>query len=187
MKRLAVTAPLLLVVAALMFWPQIELWLALRGGGTNPENPSIVMLGDSHTEFVNWPLLLHCKSIANHGVGGNDTAQMLARLPEVIAQRPRLVVLMAGTNDARRYVSPAETIANLRAIKQRITDRGIEYVSLTPPPLPSRGDSINASIGAAMLQVPFTVDDLRPDQIHLRRSGYAKWRDAIAPMVQKYC
>lgn len=159
----------------------------MRGGGPNPERPSIVMLGDSHTEFVNWRILLHCPNIANHGVGGNDTAQILQRLPEVIALNPRLVILMAGTNDARRYVPQADTVSNLQAIRRQVTERGIEYVSLTPPPLPSRGDSIMASVSAASMPVPFTEEDLLNDKIHLRRSGYAKWRDTIAPLARKFC
>lgn len=175
-------------MAAVLLKPEAELVLALRGSPEHqPDQPSIIMLGDSHTEFVNWPLLLHCPSIANHGIGGNDTSQILARVPEIIAKKPRLVVLMAGTNDARRYVPPTQTRANLASIRASIEAAGIEFISLTPPPLPSRGDSVNVSISAATLAVPFTLDDLRPDQIHLRRSGYAKWRDAIAPTVQKYC
>jgi lysophospholipase L1-like esterase len=176
-----------LILALVLAWPSIELHLAMRGGGGNPERPSIVMLGDSHTEFVNWKILLRCQNIANHGVGGNDTAQILQRLPEVLALNPKLIILMAGTNDARRYVPPAETVANLQAIKRQVTERGIEYVSLTPPPLPSRGDSILASVAAASMPIQFSDSDLLDDKIHLRRSGYAKWRDAIAPIVRRFC
>lgn len=179
--------PIAAGLAAFLAWPSFELYLAMRGGGTNPERPSIVMLGDSHTEFVNWKILLRCPNIANHGVGGDDTAQILQRLPEVLALNPRLVILMAGTNDARRYVPTAETTANLEAIKRQVTERGIEYVSLTPPPLPSRGDSILTSVSAASMPIPFTDGDLLDDKIHLRRSGYAKWRGAIAPIVRRFC
>ena len=177
----------LIPVVLFLVQPTIELHLAMRGGGTNPEHPTIVMLGDSHTEIVNWRLLLRCPNIANHGVGGNNTAQILQRLPDVVALKPKLIVLMAGTNDARRYVPPPETIANLQAIKEGVTGLGIELISLTPPPLPSRGNAISTAISAASVTVPFTDDDLMSDKIHLRRSGYAKWRDAVAPIVEKYC
>jgi hypothetical protein len=182
-------ALLIPIAAAVIYvaWPSIELHLAMRGGGANPERPSIVMLGDSHAEFVNWKILLRCPNVANHGVGGNDTAQILQRLPEVLATKPRLVILMAGTNDARRYVPPAETTSNLAIIKLQVAALGIEYVSLTPPPLPSRGDAVQTSISAASLSIPFTEGDLLDDKIHLRRSGYAKWRDAIAPLVREFC
>jgi hypothetical protein len=183
----ALLIPIAAGLAAFFAWPSFELYLAMRGGGTNPERPSIVMLGDSHTEFVNWQRLLRCSTIANYGVGGNDTAQILQRLPEALASNPRLIILMAGTNDARRYVSPAETIANLQAIKRQATERGIEFVSLTPPPLPSRGASIRISISAASITIPFTEDDLMDDKIHLRRSGYAKWRDTLAPTIKRFC
>jgi hypothetical protein len=174
-------------VALYFAWPSVELQLAMRGGGTKPAHPSIVMLGDSHTEFVNWPMLLHCQNIANYGVGGDNTAQILQRLPGVLMLKPKLIILMAGTNDARRYVPQDQTVANLLAIKLQVTERGIEFISLTPPPLPSRGDSIMTSISTASTVIPFTEDDLLDDKIHLRRSGYAKWRDAISPIVSRYC
>jgi hypothetical protein len=179
--------PIAAGLAISIAWPSLELHLAMRGGGTNPAHPSIVMLGDSHTEFVNWQVLLRCPNIANHGVGGNDTAQILQRLPQVLSLKPKLVILMAGTNDARRYVPQAETIANLQAIKQQAVERGIEFVSLTPPLLPSRGEAVKTAISAASVSIPFIDDDLLDDKIHLRRSGYAKWRDAIAPIVRKFC
>lgn len=177
-----------LILAATVVRPEIELWIAMRGQHTKePEHPSIVMLGDSHTHFVDWRLLLRCSRIANAGVGGDDTGQILARLPQVLAASPRLVVLLAGTNDARRYMPKEKTIANLHTIREMVESRGIRYISLSPPPLPSRGDAINTSIEAAMIRIPFTRDDLLDDQIHLRRSGYAKWRDAIMSIVTSYC
>jgi lysophospholipase L1-like esterase len=186
MKLLA-TGAFTLAVGLFFAAPEIRLRMALHGPGSNPERPSIVMLGDSHTNFVNWRVLTGCYGIANYGIGGDTTAQMLARLPDVLSHRPRLVIVMAGTNDARRYVPAHETIENLQTIKREAIERGIEYVVLTPPPLPSRGDAINAAISAASLSIPFTEADLLDDKIHLRPSGYAKWRDAIAPIVKRHC
>ncbi len=178
---------LLLASAALLFRSEIELWLAMKVRGEEPQQPSIVMLGDSLTEVANWKILARCRSISNLGIGGNSTAQMLDRLSDALSKNPKLVFVMAGTNDARRYVPNAETLANLRTIEAKVTERGIAYASLTPPPLPSRGSAVDAAISGASLPIPFTLDDLQDDQIHLRRSGYAKWRDAIAPLVQKFC
>lgn len=163
--------------------PAIELRLALRGSPPNPEHPTIVMLGDSHTEFVNWPLLMNCPRIANHGVGGNTTAQIVRRLPETLALKPKLLILMAGTNDALGRIPETETLANLAVIKRLTTERGIEYVSLTPPPLPGR----SVTVPPSSVMIPFTDGDLLDDKVHLRRSGYAKWRAAVAPFVRKFC
>ncbi len=177
MKTLAAAAAAV-VSAVWLAMPEIELRLALRGGH---QHPSIVMLGDSHTDFVNWKILTRCSNIANLGVGGNTTAQMLARLPAALALSPRLVIVMGGTNDALQHIDPGVTIANLRHMEDMASARGIRFVSLTPPPL--QGQAI--AVGA--LAIPFTADDVLDDGIHLRASGYAKWRNAITPIVREYC
>lgn len=178
------------VLTGLSAWqkPDIELWLAMKGAhGPQPENPSIIMLGDSHTAFVNWRLLEHCENIANFGVGGNNTSQILARLPDVLDKHPELVIVMAGTNDALQNIDPNVSRANLRSIETQLINRKISFAILNPPPLPSHRERIEAIAETASLTVPFSEDDLLADLIHLRRSAYAKWRDAIAPLVQKFC
>jgi lysophospholipase L1-like esterase len=50
-----------------------------------------------------------------------------------------------------------------------------------------RAKTIEEISDAATLKVPFSSDDLAVDGIHLRRSGYVKWRDAIAPIVKDIC
>jgi hypothetical protein len=166
--------------------PEIRLRLALRGStAPQPIHPSIIMLGDSHTGFVNWRVLTGCDNIAGSGVGGNTTAQILSRLPEVLNQRPRLVILLAGTNDALQGVPASDTITNIRTIEKQVNDRGAAFEFIAPPPLPGR--DIGALVSISSLSVPFSVEDLLADQVHLRRSGYAKWRDAIAPLISKYC
>lgn len=178
MKTIAVTAAAI-ISAAWLATPEIELRLALRGAGH--QHPSIVMLGDSHTDFVNWKILARCRNTANLGVGGNTTAQMLARLPAALALSPRLVIVMGGTNDALQSVDASVTTTNLRQMEDLASARGVRFVSLTPPPFHGR------SIEVGALAVPFTADDILADGIHLRASGYAKWRDAIAPIVREYC
>jgi lysophospholipase L1-like esterase len=181
-----------LLVASLLGYralaPEIELHYALqKTEGPNPEHPTIAMLGDSQTLAANWPRLMKCPNIANFGVGGNTSAQMLERLPAIVSAHPRFVFIMAGTNDAIESVDPTSTILNLEAIEADLTDHGIEFVVQTPPPLPAQEARIEVISSVATLKIPFTVDDLLNDRIHLRRSGYAKWRDAISPIVARYC
>jgi hypothetical protein len=65
---------LMLIVGAAAYFvvPEVSLHNALQTKplSENPKHPSIVMLGDSHTEFPNWAKLLNCNSVANFGVGG---------------------------------------------------------------------------------------------------------------------
>jgi lysophospholipase L1-like esterase len=170
------------IIALIAGWlglaPTIELHRALQPTNEpNPLHPTIVMLGDSHTAFVNWRMMLHCPNIANDGVGGNTTAQILARLPEVLAQGPRLVILMAGTNDALQHIDASETSKNIQSIKAALSKNSIELETISPP----------LSGNPATIPVHFDGADLLPDGVHLRRSGYAKWRDAVTPLVRRYC
>jgi lysophospholipase L1-like esterase len=192
MSRAAIygTVTAVLVVLAALGWrerSQLELWLARQGAGANPQAPLIAMLGDSLVDSVNWGLLLHCRAIGNFGARGDTTAKMLARLPDILQLRPKLLMVMGGTNDALLGIAPQKTVANLAAIEAGATARGITFVSFSPPPLPARADALAAIRAAASIAIPFDQNDLSQDRIHLKASGYAKWRDAAMPVVLKYC
>lgn len=179
-------AALLVIAVALFFLvPELQLSLALRSRSPVVESPTIVMLGDSHTFVPNWPRLTGCPTIAGMGVSGNTSQHLLERLDQVIAKRPKIVLIMIGTNDMF-HADPAVTLTNIDKIAATLQAAGIRYELLTPPPLPEK-DGIVRIIARATIKIPFTEDDLRADRIHLRRSGYAKWRDAIAPLIKQYC
>jgi len=178
------------LVLAVLGWrerSQLQSWLARQGAGPNPELPPIAFLGDSLVEGVNWRLLLHCRGIGNYGVRGDTTAQMLARLPRILELKPRLLMVMGGTNDALLDIAPEETLANLAAIEAEATSNGTAYIAFSPPPLPVRADTLAPVRAAASIAIPFDEADLSKDRIHLKASGYAKWRDAAQPVVLKYC
>lgn len=132
----------------------------------------LVTLGDSITAGA-WPgdivaadgkvILLH-----NAGVGGNTTAQMLARLStDVLAQSPDVVTVMGGTNDVGQNVPQETTIANLRAIVEAIKAANVKVVLLTIPPrtdpsfaAPIR--SLNATIQALAGSEGVALADIYP-------------------------
>ena len=191
-RTAAITATLVAVclVLAAVGWRErsrLELWLAMQGAGSNPERPLIAMLGDSLVDSVNWRLLLHCDGIGNYGVRGDTTAQMLARLPRILELNPKLLMVMGGTNDALLEIAPQETMANLKAIEAEATRNGTAYVSFSPPPLPVKADVLALVRAVASIAIPFDEGDLAKDRIHLKASGYAKWRDAAMQTVPKYC
>jgi lysophospholipase L1-like esterase len=186
--RLTIAAAcLVLAVVGLRERSRLELWLAMRGAGANPDHPVIAMLGDSLVDSVNWRLLLHCNGIGNYAERGATTAQMLAHLPSILALKPRLVMVMGGTNDALLNIAPQETMANLGAIEAEATRNGVAFISFSPPPLPGKADVLAPVRAAASITIPFDESDLSKDRIHLKASGYAKWRDAAVPTVLKYC
>jgi lysophospholipase L1-like esterase len=66
-----------------------------------------VFFGDSITDM--WPLAQYFpgKSYINRGIGGQTTPQMLVRFREdVLALQPKVVVILAGTNDIAGNTGP---------------------------------------------------------------------------------
>ena len=76
-------------------------------------------------------------TVINAGVGGHNSRNLLKRLDkDVLARRPRLVVLMVGTNDvlnSRNSVPLDEYRKNLEKLIGRITSGGAKLVLMTIP------------------------------------------------------
>lgn len=66
--------------------------------------------------------------VINAGVSGDTTAGGLARLDWALAERPQLVILQLGANDALRGLDPALARANLDAILTRLKRDGIRVL-----------------------------------------------------------
>jgi lysophospholipase L1-like esterase len=109
--------------------------------GPPAENESrIVFFGDSITEA--WPQAMPAffagRPYVGRGIGGETTGQMLERFDQdVIALAPKVVVILAGTNDIAENAGPydaSETRAHLRAMTERAQARriGVVLASLLP-------------------------------------------------------
>jgi acyl-CoA thioesterase-1 len=120
-------------VAALLLW-----FVMVAPGAARAETLRIAMLGDSltagfglkPTEALPVKLERALKAagrdiaIINHGVSGDTTAGGLARLDWMMGDKPRLVLLALGANDALRGTDPAETERNLDAIIAKLKAEG---------------------------------------------------------------
>jgi lysophospholipase L1-like esterase len=70
----------------------------------------------------------------NAGIGGDNTADMLARLEkDCLAHKPELVILMAGTNDmnSRKHIPLPQYEKNMRTIISKIRDSGSRILLMT--------------------------------------------------------
>ncbi len=90
-------------------WPQINRYRDANEKVPSPEKSEnrVVFLGDSITD--NWKLDEYFpeKPFINRGISGQTTPQMLIRArPDVIALKPRVVVILAGTNDIAGNTGP---------------------------------------------------------------------------------
>ena len=59
----------------------------------------IIMLGNSITAECEWAELLENPNILNRGIIGDGTSDILNRLDEVIAMKPKKIFLLIGVND----------------------------------------------------------------------------------------
>jgi lysophospholipase L1-like esterase len=91
-----------------------------------------VFFGDSITDF--WPLAEYFpgRPYINRGIGGQTTPQMLVRFrQDVIALQPRVVVILAGTNDIAGNTGPMrleDIEANYASLAELAGANGIKVV-----------------------------------------------------------
>ena len=74
--------------------------------------------------------------VINAGVSGDTTTDGLARLDWALADKPDLVILALGANDALRGIDPATVRANLDKMLQKISAAGAKVLilgMLAPP------------------------------------------------------
>ena len=100
-----------------------------------PDETRVVFFGDSITD--NWSKagyggFFPGKPYVNRGIGGQTTSQMLLRFrADVIANKPRAVVILAGTNDVAGNSGAISVPAiedNLAAMAEAAKARGVRVV-----------------------------------------------------------
>ncbi len=177
---------------------------ACRHAPPNLNSPghTIVVLGDSMAAGVGsgpgeaYPDLLAARlrtEVVNAGVSGNTTADGLARIGDVLAEDPWMVIVELGGNDFLRQVPPEQTERNLRAILDRlIAGRVVPMLVEMDAPFAARYREIYGRLGDEY-HVPVVEDvfgeierdpSLKSDQIHPNAAGQRKLAEAIAEEVQ---
>ncbi|MEJ2197854.1 MAG: arylesterase [Desulfuromonadales bacterium] len=66
--------------------------------------------------------------VINAGVSGDTTAGGLSRLEWALVDKPHIVLVELGGNDALRGLPPAETYANLESIIVKLKNNGVRVV-----------------------------------------------------------
>ena len=101
----------------LLDWPQLARYHGadMQIAAPAPEENRVVFYGDSITDGWNLADYFPGKPYINRGISGQTTPQMLVRFrQDVIALRPKVVVILAGTNDIAENTGPTtpEAIQN---------------------------------------------------------------------------
>ena len=180
---------------------------------TPPRAPLILDFGDSITAGYGLPRAdafparleawLHQRGIearvVNAGVSGDTTSGGLARLDWALADRPDLVILALGANDALRGVDPATVRDNLDKMIQKIEAHGAKLLLLGMLAPPNWGEEYKSAFDrifpdlARAHHVPlysFFLEGVamkpelnQPDGLHPNEKGVAVLVDRIGPIV----
>jgi lysophospholipase L1-like esterase len=112
-------------------------------GAPVPGENRVVFMGDSLTD--GWPLEEYFpgKPYVNRGIGGQTTPQMLIRFrPDVIDLQPKMVVILAGTNDIGGNTGPMRTADienNIASMAELARVHGIRVVLSSVLPVHNYG------------------------------------------------
>lgn len=124
-------------------------WAGLRTYAAENEAltqaPEVVFMGNSITRgwFTQHPDFFTRNNFACRGISGQTSSEMLVRFrQDVIELRPRIVAIMAGTNDIARnngYISLENTVKNIVSMCELAKFNGIEVLLCSVPPATNFG------------------------------------------------
>lgn len=177
-------------------------------------NREIVFLGDSITFQEDWNVLFGVSNIANAGLSGNTTEDVLARLPAAISDHPQKLFLMIGINDLLRGEDVAYVFANYEKIVSGIKAASPDTMIYLESVLPMDNEIAGSRYGTVDAQEIIDLNsqirtladgnrikfiDLYPnfcgadhklytayakDGLHLNSHGYAIWKKLIVADIK---
>ena len=112
-------------------WPNLARY---REDNRKQTTAEVVFMGDSITDAWGrrYSTFFPGKNYLNRGISGQTTPQMLIRFrPDVLAFQPKVVVILAGTNDIAGNTGPMtveEIEGNLRSMAELARANGIKVV-----------------------------------------------------------
>ncbi|HEV2336212.1 MAG TPA: arylesterase [Stellaceae bacterium] len=191
--------------------------LVLLFGGTPAAArvPEILAFGDSLTAGFGLPAEASFPSrlgarlkaegidahIVNAGVSGDTTAGGLARLDWALADKPDIVILELGANDALRGIDPKIVRANLDAMIGKIQASGAKLLILGMRAPPNWGEDYQRDFDRVYPELararrvtlyPFFLEGVamdpklnQPDGLHPNEQGVATLVDRIAPYLAR--
>lgn len=168
----------------------------------DPTREAVVFLGDSITSGHGLPLEVafpHRVSealripVRNAGISGDTTAGALRRLgADVLAHRPKLVVVELGANDVFRRVPREQTYGNVRAIVRRLREDGAGVVLVHVKMGAWGGDALEGYREIARSEGAWLVEDfldgvvpnLTTDGLHPTAEGHARLATRLEPILR---
>jgi len=165
--------------------------------------------GDETSQYAYWLMKAHPDwDVINQGVNAQRSDVIASRFDEdVLAQKPRVVVIIAGVNDVYQGRPAQHVKEQLAAMYQKARAAGIRVVAGTiipydtaTPDQNARMHEVNAWIRAqadaglvtfvdtrAAVAAPGRPDRLAssPDGLHPDAAGYRRMAEAIGPAITR--
>ncbi|MGP4953366.1 GDSL-type esterase/lipase family protein [Psychrobacter sp. T6-1] len=158
------------------------------GYGTTPQNnyPSVL------TGLTGWQVI-------NAGVNGDTSADVLARIDQVITLDPDLVLLGVGGNDVLRRVQSGTTSANITLAIEQLKAADIAVILIAEPYFSTSALFGRASDNPIYKQIAksenvplyskrwsevISSDKLKSDQIHPNAAGYRYFAEGLHAYLQ---
>ena len=170
----------------------------------------VIFIGDSITQgWVQrgknvWESHYASRHALDFGVGADATQHVLWRLEhmDVASFRPKVAVLMIGTNNTRN--SPEEIAAGVKAVLEKTQQvfPGVKVILMSILPNARANEKMQAvnaitktfadsrriyylDLAAQMTPEGDSWKGLGPDKLHLTPAGYEMWAAALDPLLQK--
>jgi acyl-CoA thioesterase-1 len=212
-RRRGATAPYSRALRAAV--PVLLAGLLAAAAPAAARNPEILAFGDSLTSGFglppdkSFPARLEAKlrdegitaRVVNAGVAGDTTAGGLARLDKALADKPDLVILELGANDALRAIDPPAVRANLEKMIAKIKASGAKLLLAGMKSPPNWGEEYQRDFERIYPELaeahgvplyPFFLDGVamdaqlnQQDGLHPNERGVAAMVDRIAPLVAR--
>lgn len=154
----------------------------VKGVGSTPGNDFVSLLA---TE-INSPII-------NRGQSGDTTRDGLARIDSVLAENPKIVILLLGGNDFLQKIPPEETFQNLGTMIEKIHQNGAMVLLLGvrggllsdsyQKEYKSLAQSYNTAYVPDVLDGVFGHSSLMSDPIHPNDAGYKIIAEKVTPVL----
>jgi lysophospholipase L1-like esterase len=164
------------------------------------------MVGDSLTADAPWNEIFSKVQIANRGIGGDTTDNILSRMDTILSVSPKRALIMVGINDIGRSASLGSVFQNYREIVKRLQQAGVTVIIQSTlecskdvcgdqvyqvrdlnkqlEDFAKRNNIVFLDINAD-LSSPSDglLSKYSYDGFHLLAGGYVKWSEKIRPYI----
>lgn len=167
---------------------------------------AVVMIGDSMTDENEWHEFFPDVAIANRGIRGQRSADLLQRANSIVSTGADKAFILIGINDIQVGVDNSEIVSNIADLIRALKNNGLEVYIQSVIQITETEEQVNQTIARLnRLLARLAIDTqcefvdlnkaLSPsgylkaeytyDGKHLNGRGYVEWVNTIRPLMSK--